>query len=83
MSRRGYPTRSFRTSKRPSRIMKQARIGTVWQHKETGKLHTIVNIRPAYHYSCYIQLDTEAGWLLPPRYFWDLFRKYEDISGQV
>ena len=82
MSSRGYPTRRFRTAKRPARIMKQAKIGTKWVHKETGKIYTISGIRKSHRFACYIEFE-DTSWLLPPRYFWDLFRKYEDISGKV
>lgn len=82
MSNRGYPTSSFRTSKRPARIMKMAKVGTKWKYKKTGEIYTIAGTRPSHRYSCYIEFEN-TSWLLPPRYFWDLFERYEDISGQI
>lgn len=53
--------------------MKQAHVGDTWIHRESGIKYIIEEILPSHRFACYIRLRT--NWLLPPRYFWDLFRK--------
>jgi hypothetical protein len=70
----------YKTSKRPSRILKQVKIGSQWIYKKDGSLHRVIGIidRQRYPNAKFILIDQH--WLLPPRYFWDLMEKADDES---
>lgn len=71
--------RRYRTSKRPSRIMRQVHIGDTWRDRKTGELITVQAIRPSARFACYIMIN-DKHYILPPRYFWDKYERVTDAD---
>lgn len=68
----------YRTSKRPSRIMKLLERHPTWVNRETGEYVAVHELIPSKRFACWVRFgklgEEKPVGILPPRYFWDKHR---------